>query len=216
MSMIYAFYNPLAGNGSCKTDVHFLDLLYDEPIVYCDLTKSETYEEHLFSLTSDDKLILCGGDGTLNRFFNLLSPDNIPCDILCFPLGTRNVFSELCGHPFGSAPFSIRQRLTRLPRLNINGKVLHFLGEIRWFSPLRSSITLTVDGKAYPLPKLRLLNIRPNAAGDRLCVCIGKRKRRREQASIFGREISICFPHPITPRIDGDSLYSTAVFSATI
>ena len=67
MSKAYIFYNPLAGNGRCKEDVSMLECVLPDEIVYCDMTKSETYERDLFSLEPGDYLILCGGDGTLNR-----------------------------------------------------------------------------------------------------------------------------------------------------
>ena len=72
MSKAYIFYNPLAGNGRCKEDVSMLECVLPDEIVYCDMTKSETYERDLFSLEPGDYLILCGGDGTLNRFVNLM------------------------------------------------------------------------------------------------------------------------------------------------
>lgn len=220
MSMIYAFYNPLAGNGSCKTDVHFLDLLYDEPIVYCDLTKSETYERHLFSVRPEDLLILCGGDGTLHRFLNLLPPETIPCDILCFPLGAHNEFASAAGHPFGSAPFSLRQHLSRLPHLKINGKTLRFLGSVRWTGHIGVAATLTVDGVCHRFRKLRELTIRALPKNRDLSVSVGVRACRiipwRKRVSLSGREISISFSKAVAPCIDGDLFSPAAQMTAAI
>lgn len=220
MSKIFAFYNPLAGNGDCKNDVHFLDLLYDEEILYCDLTKPETYERHLFSIRSEDLLILCGGDGTLHRFLNLLPPENIPCDILCFPLGVRNEFSLAAGHPFGSAPFSLRQYLPHLPRLNINGKTLHFLGSVRWTGRIGVAATLTVDGVCHRFRKLRELTIRALPKNRGLSVSVGSPKGRHlpwhNGVTLSGREICVSFAKAVAPCIDGDAYFPAMQMTALI
>ena len=66
MSKAYLFYNPLAGQGKAIEDLKLLEAILDaDDLVYCDMTKGETYSHQLFSLTEDDCLVLCGGDGTL-------------------------------------------------------------------------------------------------------------------------------------------------------
>lgn len=219
MSVIYAFYNPFAENGECRSDVYFLDLLYDEPIVYCDLTKSETYEHRLFSLTPDDTLILCGGDGTLNRFRNLLSPDTIPCDILFFPLGKRNAVALLSGHDYGCQPFSVRHWLENPPKLYANGRTLCFLGDVRWVSRISVSAVLTVDGVAHHFARLRALTVRRNPDGL-LEACADTREhlfRRKDNIRrFFGRDISIAFQKGIAPLIDGDILSAGATVTARL
>ena len=57
MSKAYIFYNPLAGNGRCKEDVSMLECILPDEIVYCDMTKSETYERDLFSLEPGDYFV---------------------------------------------------------------------------------------------------------------------------------------------------------------
>lgn len=64
MAKIYAFFNPLAGNGQCWADVTLLERFYDN-ICYCDMTLPETYETQLFALTPEESLILCGRDATV-------------------------------------------------------------------------------------------------------------------------------------------------------
>lgn len=220
MSKAFAFYNPLAGNGDCKTDVHLLDLIYDEPIVYCDLTKPETYERHLFSVDPEDLLVLCGGDGTLNRFFNLLPLDMLPCDVLCFPLGRRNEFAAACAHPFGSEPFSVRQVLPHLPRLKINERVVHFLSTIRWSGHISVPATLTVDGVCHSFRRVRELTVRVLPKSKELSVYVRARGEHfaplRKTLSLSGREICVSFTKTVTPYIDGDPFVPTSRLSASI
>ena len=130
MSKAYIFYNPLAGNGRCKEDVSMLECVLPDEIVYCDMTKSETYERDLFSLEPGDYLILCGGDGTLNRFVNLVGDMELHHEIFYFPLGTGNDFATDLGHKYADNPFSINEYIRNLPSVAVNGKTFRFLNGI--------------------------------------------------------------------------------------
>ena len=44
--------------------------LTGKEIVYQDVTKISDYKTFFEGLNADDELVLCGGDGTLNRFIN--------------------------------------------------------------------------------------------------------------------------------------------------
>ena len=44
MSKAYLFYNPLAGQGKAIEDLKLLEAILDaDDLVYCDMTKGETY-----------------------------------------------------------------------------------------------------------------------------------------------------------------------------
>lgn len=130
MSKAYIFYNPLAGNGKCKEDVTLLEVIIPDEVEYCDMTKSESYGEKLFSLEPDDYLILCGGDGTLNRFINLLDGFEIKNDILYCPMGSGNDFAHDVGHGYICNPFSIKEYIQNLPTVTVNNKKYRFLNGI--------------------------------------------------------------------------------------
>ena len=130
MAKAYIFYNPLAGNGQCTEDVRNLEVIISDEVVFCDMTKGETYESKLFSLDEDDYLILCGGDGTLNRFINLVGDIEIKNDILYFPCGTGNDFANDLGHAYASNPFSIKEYMTNLPSVVVNGKTYRFINGV--------------------------------------------------------------------------------------
>ena len=85
MSKNYVLFNPLAGNKRCGADIKMIEDLIEGEIVYCNMTKPETYSDILPEMQSGDILIVCGGDGTLNRFINLFHPLKI-----LFPIG-KNV-----------------------------------------------------------------------------------------------------------------------------
>ncbi|MGM9650576.1 MAG: diacylglycerol/lipid kinase family protein [Faecousia sp.] len=130
MAKAYVFYNPLAGNGQCRQDVHKLKDILTDKTVFCDMTKSETYEKELFSLAPDDYLVLCGGDGTLNRFINLTQEISLKNDILYCPLGSGNDFALDMGHTYGGKPFSIKAQLENLPSVTVQGKTYRFLNGV--------------------------------------------------------------------------------------
>jgi len=131
MSKAYVFFNPLAGNGRCAEDVNTLKTLISDEIVMCDMTKSSTYEETLFSVDAEDNIILCGGDGTLNRFINLVdNVDDIKPDILYFPTGSGNDFAFDLGKARGDKPFSIKKYLKNLPSVTVNGKTYKFINGV--------------------------------------------------------------------------------------
>lgn len=130
MSKSYVFYNPLAGNGRCADDVQTIKSILKDEIVMCDMTKSATYEETLFSMTEDDKLVLCGGDGTLNRFINLTDGIKIKSDILYYPMGSGNDFAFDLGKNRGDEPFSIKEYIKDLPAVTVKNKTYRFLNGV--------------------------------------------------------------------------------------
>lgn len=202
MAKIYAFFNPLAGNGGCKEDVTLLELLYDEEIVYCDMTLPETYETQLFAVTAEDTMILCGGDGTLNRFLNLVQDTPIPCDILLFPLGSRNNFARSLGHRFGDAPFSIQKQLQHCPCITANGQTRRFLWGVE-FEPTTARAhraTACIGSTALPFRSLCL------TAAQSLTLQRRKPYRRKADCIPCGNQTELRFDRPIPLYIDGEAM----------
>lgn len=131
MSKAYLFYNPLAGQGKAIEDLKLLEAILDaDDLIYCDMTQGETYSHQLFSLTEDDCLVLCGGDGTLNRFLNLIDISEIPCEILYFPIGTGNDFAHDLGYRYESNPFPVKEYFQNLPTVMVQGKKYRFLNAV--------------------------------------------------------------------------------------
>lgn len=130
MATTYIFYNPLAGNGQCPGEAKKLNEKVGEGCVFCDMTKPETYSETLFSIGEDDKLILCGGDGTLNRFFNLTDSIPVKCEILYFPCGSGNDFAHDLGKERCADPFPITEYVRRLPTVTVKGKSHKFINGV--------------------------------------------------------------------------------------
>lgn len=130
MSKNYVLFNPLAGNKRCGTDIKMIEDLIEGEIVYCNMTKPETYSDILPEMQSGDILIVCGGDGTLNRFINLPYDYSEKNEVYYFPMGSGNDFAHELGHKYGDKPFNITKYLKNLPEVTVNGKTYHFLNGI--------------------------------------------------------------------------------------
>ena len=128
MSTVYVVYNPLANNGrSIESIENFAKNLKDEYIL-CDMTKG--YEDTIKGMQSDDTLIICGGDGTLNRFVNEIGAECVEGDIMYYACGSGNDFAHDISLERDSEPVSIKKYLLDLPEAEIKGKSYKFINAI--------------------------------------------------------------------------------------
>ena len=127
MAKAYALYNPMAGNGQKDEALTRLQEIVTDTLVLLDMTADDTYDKLFSEIEGDDYIIICGGDGTLNRFINKVSDKSIENDIRYFPCGSGNDFAREFGKEKYAAPFSIKQYLTDLPTVEVNGKSSLFI-----------------------------------------------------------------------------------------
>lgn len=128
MARISVLYNPLANNGRSRESVDELAKSLGSDCTVCDMTQG--YLEQLRSLGKEDTLIICGGDGTLNRFINETDDLPLSCDILYYASGSGNDFARDILLDRGAAPVSIKQYLCDLPSVEVNGKRYLFLNGV--------------------------------------------------------------------------------------
>ncbi|MBQ9112662.1 MAG: diacylglycerol kinase family protein [Clostridia bacterium] len=126
----HILYNPAAGCGKGKEESQFLDALYDGEICRRDIREIKDYAEFLSPLGENDTIILCGGDGTINRFVNATDGIEIKCEILYYAIGTGNDFLRDIGKTTECNPFSIKKYINDLPTVEINGKTYRFLNNV--------------------------------------------------------------------------------------
>ena len=133
MSKYYVLFNPLAGNGTGKAETYKLK---DEPslkdceLIFTDLTAFCGYEEFFTSLSPEDKVILSGGDGTINRFVNDTASIEIKNEIYYYATGTGNDFVFELGKKKGDAPFLLDPYIKDLPTVTVNGRSYKFLNGV--------------------------------------------------------------------------------------
>jgi len=130
MAKAYVLYNPIAGNGQYNENMDKLKELISDETVFCDMTTAESYEKDLLSMDDGDYVVICGGDGTLNRFANKTADLKLENDIRYFPCGSGNDFARELGKQLGDAPFSIKKYLDRLPSVTIKGNTSLFINGV--------------------------------------------------------------------------------------
>lgn len=130
MTNTYVLFNPLAGSGQGVREAQALSGILTEEPIWRDMTQLPSLRAFLAGLSPEDRVILCGGDGTLNRFLNALDGAEPPVEVLYYPCGTGNDFALDLGHKSGDAPFPINEYLKKPPCVYINGKQYRFLNGV--------------------------------------------------------------------------------------
>ena len=131
MSRYYALYNPIACNGKGEESAKRMDYVkLDGEVVYRDITSIQDYRAFFESLEPEDSVVLCGGDGTLNRFINDTEGLEIAQEILYFACGTGNDFLHDIGAEPGGRPINMKQYMQELPYVTVRGKTYRFLNNV--------------------------------------------------------------------------------------
>ena len=127
--MTYILYNPLANGGR---GIRGLDevqtALAAETPESRDITKLDT-AAFFAGLTERDRVVLCGGDGTLHRLANDLAGSSPRAELLAWRFGTGNDFLRdiTDGKRTGSPLIPIGPYLTDLPTAEVGGTLHRFL-----------------------------------------------------------------------------------------
>lgn len=123
-------YNTLAGKGETEAKARELAATFDgKDCQVVDITSVNDYAELFSSKSCDDTVILCGGDGTLNRFANAVANIEVNCSLLYFAQGSGNDFLRDINSD-GKEPVEINQYIKNLPSVEVNGKSYQFLNNV--------------------------------------------------------------------------------------
>lgn len=126
----FILYNPLSGKGGAKARAEELKNAFGDGAVAVDMTKINSYAELFADIGEDDAVVICGGDGTLNRFANDIAELDLKCDILYAATGTGNDFLADLGKSIDDMPFSVKKYITDLPEVTVKGKKYRFINGI--------------------------------------------------------------------------------------
>lgn len=130
MEKYTVLYNKLSGVAS--EAVKTLETLIKEKgeVDIRDITAIGQYEDFFKELPDDSKLVICGGDGTLNRFVNEASAFIGEREIYYFPAGTGNDFARDVELDFSKGPAKISKYLKSLPTVTVKGKTCKFINGV--------------------------------------------------------------------------------------
>ena len=123
-------YNPKSNNKLGKTGAqsvveHIKDSQY-EFIDWLSITDKKTFFN---ALKPEEKVILCGGDGTLNHFINSIDIDSLKNDIYLYAIGTGNDFVKSIGGEINTL-IPINEYLHHLPIVTVNGRDYRFINGV--------------------------------------------------------------------------------------
>lgn len=124
----HVFYNMMAGHGDAKAKAAKLADVFKGEIIFHDVATT-SYRKFLESADPSDVIVICGGDGTVNRFVNDIYDLDIPNEILYYPTGSGNDFMRDVGQN-GDKPFSIKQYIKDLPSAEVKGKTYRFVNNV--------------------------------------------------------------------------------------
>lgn len=128
--MKYVLYNPLSGEGHTKEAAESLVRIYGEDMSVVNITEIADISAFSLGLSADDAIVLCGGDGTINRFVNQVDTDALLCKVLYLPAGTGNDFAADIGIANASDPSDITEYVKGLPTVVIKGVTYKFINGV--------------------------------------------------------------------------------------
>ncbi len=131
MGIYYVLFNPHAKNETAGREVSKIEkYLPNKELIYIDISKTTSYAEIFENMHIDDKIVIVGGDGTINRFVNDTIDIKIDNEIFYFGIGTGTDFLTDISKKGEVAPFSLKEYIKELPTVEIKGKTYKFLNGI--------------------------------------------------------------------------------------
>ena len=131
MAKYNVLYNPLAGNGKGENAAKKLkELLNGDELTFTDMTKVSDYRALFASMPEDGRVIVSGGDGTLNRFINDTEEVAFANPVYYYATGSGNDFLKDIGGNVGDKPVCIDKYLKALPTVDVKGKSYRFINGI--------------------------------------------------------------------------------------
>lgn len=143
MSKYVVLLNPIAGHGGAeKVQEKLTQLLPDDELIFENLTTLNT-AEYIEKLDGETKIILAGGDGTINKFVNTVDCDMLHNELYLYAAGSGNdYFNDLRAHVCELFPvdsefdtstirttntlFQINKYVKNLPTVEVQGKTYKF------------------------------------------------------------------------------------------
>lgn len=128
--MTYVLYNPLADSKKGKANAEKISgLIGKDSVKYIDITKADI-KELVNAAHPDERVILCGGDGTLYHFINEYGREIPEHPIFYYPTGSGNDFMADVRERAEGQLVLLNPYLKNLPTVTVNGKEHLFINGI--------------------------------------------------------------------------------------
>lgn len=102
----------------------------NESTSFVDLVEISDLNEYFLNLDSSKKVVLTGGDGTINNFINRVDEKNINNELYYIPSGTGNDFYTDIKSSDEIKPLLINKYLKNLPTVIVNNKKYKFINGV--------------------------------------------------------------------------------------
>ena len=130
MEKYFVFYNPLSNNKRGADEAKEVEKhITDAEITYGDMINVADMEEFLRDLPLDVKIVVCGGDGTVNRFANLVAGIKVDHEVYYFATGTGNDFLTDISGKKGDLVL-VNKYIENLPMVEVKGKRYKFVNNV--------------------------------------------------------------------------------------
>ena len=131
MANTYVLYNPISGSGASIQASKTLETFFQgDNLTYFDVTKLASYANFFASLQAGEKVVLCGGDGTLNRFANAVQTFTLQNDVYYYPTGSGNDFWSDINKTKDDGPVLLNDYLKDLPTVTVKGQTSAFINGV--------------------------------------------------------------------------------------
>lgn len=225
MDNFIVLYNPLAGNGTAQDKMRELEsLMQGDRLYFSNMLDTRDYGAFFNDMPDGASIIICGGDGTLNRFLNDTEDIRPDCDIYYYPSGSGKGNGEVNYTAIAIKGLLFHYKPTGAT-ITVDGVEHRF--EKVWLAP--TMIGRYYGGGMMPTPEQDRLN-GDGAVSVMVYYGSGKLKSLAVFPSIFkgehikhsemvavlsGRNITVCFGEPRPLQIDGETVPGVREYSVT-
>jgi diacylglycerol kinase family enzyme len=130
--MIYVLYNTSAGSHYSEERIRqkLCECFPGEEISMKSTLDVDNKQAYINALKESDRLVVVGGDGTLNRFVNAIEDREYPFPIYCYAAGTGNDFIHDVVGTKSDELVHINEYIRKLPVICVKGKSYKFINGI--------------------------------------------------------------------------------------
>ncbi len=129
--MIYLLYNSLSNNCSGEAAATELKQSFkNEAVMFRDIKDITDFERFFEKISIADRVIIAGGDGTLNHFINDIGDMQIKVPLYLYATGSGNDFIRDTQEHCENGMICINEYIQNLPKVTVNGKTRRFINGV--------------------------------------------------------------------------------------